>query len=1100
MADDKIDLSSFTTPPAPASDTPALDLSSGPQSGPPQARGVLDNAPDDDWVSSTAKAIPTTIIKGLSHIPGMVGDLRESGQYLGRRLMQGITGDTPEVQEARGKAFKKRAERESGIVGKALSIIPSTDVMPSGHDISSKIAKTTGEYEPQSKLGRYAMDAGEAGISMIAPGGGMRAGVTKGAGVATKPAVDLAKTVLKSGASPKLMAAGAVGGGAASAVTDATGDPLYGMIAAPFAAGAAGAAGNAASKRFPSVFENSRQDKAGAVFKENVGDVDKVRGMRTTNELGTRMTTAEAAGDTKLAKAEAELEMRDKGFAAETHAIRGEQQAARHAALNTMADPAASPKAIADAYVAQLNDLHSRLALETADAQAAAAKARDGKVQGANQAFDQTQANLEAGVRTAQDAVDQRPLPTGIDRSARGDAMRDITDTRDTALGGEVTRLYNAVDPDNQLNVVSGNAAAGARELLQNFDPSVELKTGAQPIIEMVAALPPVVSFGALAKMDKTITAKMADFKNTDRTAHGQLVALKDLVQAELRNSLENQIAHEARRVEAGTMRVEDTIGAKLAAEAREHMANARASSRANAGNDASVGAAGVSRQAGAEGEGGSGVRPGDERVPNFTPEDLERYNAAKQRHIDRVTTFRQGPVGDALKTTGFAGDFKKSGARVAASIFKKGAEGAESLNAWLKAAGDDPQALPIIQDLASASLVDAAKDGLTPQRLAAWKRDHAPALARIDELSPGFSNRFDDVATATQALEDASRAQTTGVRQAGRDRDASIRDAEREHTSTVAQTVKDEAGKVRDFEGNAGNFLKYNNAEDLGREIGAIMNSKDSATRVGRLLDDIGGDPAALEGARRATAEWLVNKFSNVAIGDQGVRNLSPKMSPFIQQRETTLRRLYGDEGYGTLTKLGDDIDRGVQHATRKAASTGSDTASKINGMLDDMTKGNIDNMTWTAFFMPTIGHALFSGNWASILGATGLVLDKAVGGPMRAAAQKRVQRILSEAMADPVKGKALLERAITNEGKPNIAALAPLLAPLRAEQPDDDRKTRASGGRLTNLIDHAAEAAKYVRFAARAKNAHGEKTKQFLNVPDATVAKALAVAHEAI
>ena len=315
-----------------------------------------------------------------------------------------------------------------------------------------------------------------------------------------------------------------------------------------------------------------------------------------------------------------------------------------------------------------------------------------------------------------------------------------------------------------------------------------------------------------------------------------------------------------------------------------------------------------------------------------------------------------------------------------------------------------------------------------------------------------------------------------------------------------MSQTVKDEAAKVGAFERNAGNFLKYDNPEDLGREVTTILSSKDSATRMGRLMDDIGGDPAALEGARRSAAEGMVNKFSNIAIGDMDVRNLSPKMSPFIKQRETTLRRLYGDENYGTLTKIADDIDRGVQHATRKSAATGSDTASKLGPMLDDLVKGNMDANTWNIMFLPTVGHALFSGNWASILGAAALVGDRVVGGAMRTQMQKRVQRVLVEAMADPAKGKALLERAITNEGKPNVAALAPFLATLRAEQPDDDRRARASGGRLTSVIDHVAEAARYVRLASRIKNAHGEKTKEFLNVPDATVAKALAVAHEAI
>ena len=133
---EKIDLSSFSSPPPAKSAEPTLDLSSGPQSGPPQSRGILDNAPDDGMLSSAAKGVGTTVIKGLSHTPGMFGDLREGAQYLGRRLMQGITGDTPEVQQARGEKMRKRAAEESGIVGKALDLIPSTDNLWSGQDVS----------------------------------------------------------------------------------------------------------------------------------------------------------------------------------------------------------------------------------------------------------------------------------------------------------------------------------------------------------------------------------------------------------------------------------------------------------------------------------------------------------------------------------------------------------------------------------------------------------------------------------------------------------------------------------------------------------------------------------------------------------------------------------------------------------------------------------------------------------------------------------------------------------------------------------------------------------------------------------------------------
>ena len=1103
MADpDKFDINNITIPaPAAKKETMNLDeISSGQTSD----RKMLDNAPDDDWISSTAKAVPTTIVKGLTHIPGMFGDLREGGQYLARRAIGAFTGETPEQLAAKGE--KLRTRTNDTLVGKALRVIPSTDILPTGHDIAAPILKRTGEYVPTSTAGRYAMDAGEAALGSIGPAGAIKAGVTKGAGLATGKAVDLAKTVLKEGATPKMIALGAAGGAGASAATEATGDPLAGMAAAPLATGAADIALRAAHARAPGWTKAGTKDRAGKEFIKNVDDRDAVLNAPETNPLGTKMTTAEASGDLHLARAEAALEGTDPQFAARMHGQRADNAATRQQHMQTFADPNANPMALADAYVRQLDELHAEQAAIAARRLADAEATRTGAKGISDKVHQTTQELHDAAVGDATKRVADAPQPNAVDRSTTGDRARDIAGEGDSNVGGQVTRLYDAVNPDRNLNVVTTGSASGARQMTADFNPAVEVQSAAHPYIEMVANLPDVLPFHDLVKLDKTITAKMGDFKNSDRTAHGQMVALKDMVQQDLRNALENQIAWEQRAVANGMMAVDETIGARLAAEARAYQDNARTSARTGTGNDAGVGAPGVSSATGEVG--GPGVLAGTGPVPNFTPEDLARYTAAKQRHIDRVEGWRSGPVGDALKTSGFSGDYKMPGSKVAATIFKKGDGGGENLNAWLRGADGDPQMLQIVQDLASTSLHEAATKagGLTPDVLAKWRNEHGPALRRLDEEVSGFSDRFNDTATARQALEDAEAARKQALKASASEREKQHRGADKAYeTETKAATAeKDAAIEAGRKQGQQ--FTCRDSTEDMRRGVGRVLSSDDSATQIGKILEDVGHDPAAVAGLRKAAADWMVDNFSSTMTESKS-RGVQPKMSKFISGREETLRRLYGDEGFQNIKLLADDIDRGAAHVAARS-SPGSPTSSNMAKFLQGLSDTANHNVTF-GVLAGTFGYnALMTMSWGSILGTAAILADKVAGGAMRAKSASKVHEMLSDAMADPKKGKLLLQHAIDAEGRPNMSVIMPLLAPIRAEQPDDDRakdglvidmKRRAAGGRI-GTIDHMAVAAHYMRLAARARAAHAKTTEPFLKVPDATVAKALAVAHEAI
>ena len=1069
-------------------------------------RGALENAPDDSWLTSTAKAIPTTIIKGLSHIPGQIGDIREGGQYLGRRLVGAFTGETPEQQETKGAKLRARAAAENPLLAKALSVIPSTDVMPTGHDISAPVLKRTGEYVPTSTAGRYAMDAGEAGLSMLGPAGGIKGGVTKGSGFARAPAVDLAKSVLKQGATPTALGLGAAGGAGASAATDAMEDPLYGMAAAPLTSAAAALAGAAAKKRFPMWTDRAATDRAAKQFAKSVGDREGVLNAPETNPLGTKMTTAEASGDINLARSEAALEGTDQTFAARMQKMRGENASTRQQHMQTFADPDANPMALADAYVQQLDALHRQQAEYARQRLGEAENVRTGTKDFSNKVNQTTQELHDAAVAEARARAEGAPAPNAVDRSTTGDAARELAEEGNRVVGADVTRLYNAVNPDRNLNVVTQGSVGGARQMLEDFNPAVQKKSPGHDYVEMVAALPEVLPFHDLVKLDQTITAGMADFKNTNRAAHGQLTALKDMVQSDLRNALENQIAWEQRAVANGTMAADETIGARLAAEARDYLEQSRSGARTGTGDNAGVGAPGVSATRGTNGEGGGpGVLAGDGPVPNFTPEDLARYTEAKQRHIDRVEGWRSGPVGDALKTSGFSGDYKMPGSKVAATIFKKGDGGGENINAWLRGANGDPQMLQLVQDLASTSLHEAATKagGLTPDVLTKWRNDYAPALRRLDEEVPGFSNRFNDTATARQALEEAETARAQALKASESERAKQHKAADTAYDRTAKDVEKEVAATLREGEQRGAQFTSRDSTEDMRRGVGRVLSADDSAAQIGRILDDVGHDPAAVNGLRKAAADWMVENFASTvtASGDRGVQ---PKMSKFIAGREETLRRLYGDEGLQTIQLLAEDMDRTAAHMSARA-SIGSPTSSNMASFAKELLAHAESTSTWNTLTGAIGLHAMMSQSWYSALTTAGLILDKTAGAYARNRAAEKVRGIMSDAMADPAKGKLLLQHAIDAEGRPNMAALAPLLAPIRSEQPDDDRAresarpARAEGGRV-GILDHIAEAAKYVRMAARAKADHSRKTESFLKVPDAAVAKALAIAHEAI
>jgi len=205
-------------------------------------KGVLSNSSNENAVSGALKGAATGAIRGLGNAVGFAQNANNLVDYLTSRAESKITGRSLDEINAKRAEQDAALKADTSTLGRIRNATNPLNVLPKPEDISGPILNKTGEYEPTSALGRAAQSGVEAVTTAFGPGGvGARLANPMGVAArlpvtgATMPAFGNAVgTVAR--AIPDI----ALGGGAAQAVTEATGDPLWGMaagIAAPAAVG-----------------------------------------------------------------------------------------------------------------------------------------------------------------------------------------------------------------------------------------------------------------------------------------------------------------------------------------------------------------------------------------------------------------------------------------------------------------------------------------------------------------------------------------------------------------------------------------------------------------------------------------------------------------------------------------------------------------------------------------------------------------------------------------------------------------------------------------------------------------------------------------------
>lgn len=115
---------------------------------------AFDRDADEGSLSSAGKFYGTAALKGISHIPGMGGDLRDlASMGIGAvKSIPGIGNGKPLMQNL-------QEAHEQGLAD------PILGKLPSGADVFGAVKPYTGEYQPESEAGRAVMGGIEAATS-----------------------------------------------------------------------------------------------------------------------------------------------------------------------------------------------------------------------------------------------------------------------------------------------------------------------------------------------------------------------------------------------------------------------------------------------------------------------------------------------------------------------------------------------------------------------------------------------------------------------------------------------------------------------------------------------------------------------------------------------------------------------------------------------------------------------------------------------------------------------------------------------------------------------------------------------------------------------
>lgn len=583
----------------------------------------------------------------------------------------------------------------------------------------------------------------------------------------------------------------------------------------------------------------------------------------------------------------------------------------------------------------------------------------------------------------------------------------------------EEGRLWNAVDPDGKLAIDVTPAKSAADDIAASVPTSAKPITGEEKdILATLRGYPDVQKFNELTALRGRLLGAIRDerFQNGETPALRRMEMLHEALNDTIATGADRISRGEQLEVAAGRMSPEDTILARFEREGVEWYAGRHGQAAADklsgllqnsggegglygrsnggrpirAGGPAAVpGAPGKEAGRSGNASGDSQVSPPRDLIPNFDVGAASRYRAAADATRERAQTFGAGPVGDVLRRGKAGLPSNVSDSQVAGRFFNSGKHSFEDTQAFLRAAGDRPSAVALLQDYAASSLRTAAEknDGtLDPARFERWMGAHADALRAFPEVTV----RFQNAAAAQRSI------------------DAAI-DARNASLESLRQSA------ARYFLGDV----------DPATAVSRALRSGDLDSAFAELARLTASNPEAREGLKRAVLEHIQrNLVGNQAAGETGTNFLkSDGFQSFVKRNAEPLRHVFGDDGVATMQAVAQDLQRTNRSVAGSRLPGGSNTAQDMAAQAKHSVQtgsGHGDNLLSLLVGMAVEHH---TGSW--LTGIAGAVGAKVVGA-MRTAGLHTVDDLVTSAMLNPDLARTLLTKGTAG----NRALLAPRLA----------------------------------------------------------------------
>lgn len=352
------------------------------------------------------------------------------------------------------------------------------------------------------------------------------------------------------------------------------------------------------------------------------------------------------------------------------------------------------------------------------------------------------------------------------------------------------------------------------------------------------------------------------------------------------------------------------------------------------------------------------------------TPEQSALYGRARAARVDQAERFETGPT-KAMRQMGSDNNPKLQGAEIPKKFFHTGDTAREDAAQYIRAYGDNPEAMQTASRYIVQQLRDQATDAngaIDAAKLDRWVTAYRPA---IDAIDPTITPRMRDVQRAQQLAD-----------------------------SQGERIVRDQ----RDVDRSAlGLILKADTPEHA---IAQAMNSKNANHELTRVMHLVRGDPDAVNGLRRAMIEFVqtkADKFMAKTPGQTGETLGQAGFTKALKTYDSKLKQVFSADDLAVMRRVSEDLEQGAW-SSNTGRGAGSDTQPKES-------------------MASTLGGLMVPGAGGVVTGFTAMrnfLLSKP---------RADVKRIFKEALLDPAFARDLARRASESQAKlilPKLQAIA--------------------------------------------------------------------------